>query len=134
MLQTSQLFTAPSMIERHIRYKRIKSNHDSLPETWLKSSLEQVSLEGKLNGKWDQYGLTKLRTLDSFSGMQDTGRNIKGTLAFTPIQAAERLQPALASQLLWITALLSTGEANTLKTWTLLRPGPSLRLPVSNRI
>ena len=81
MLQILQSFRALATKERHIQYKRIKSNHDSSFEKWPKSGLEQVNLDSKLNGKRGQYEFTRFRILDSTPGMQDTGRKLRRTLA-----------------------------------------------------
>lgn len=94
-----QLFTVISVIIQHIWYKGINNKQDS-SEKWPKSSLQQMNLEGKLSGKWGQHEFTKFRILCSFLGLQDIGRKIVCTLIFTPIQAAERLQPTPVSQLI----------------------------------
>lgn len=80
-----QLFTVISVIIQHIGYKDINSNQDS-SEKRPKSSLEQMNLEGKRNGKWGQYEFTKFRILCSFLGLQDIGRKIMYTLVFTPFR------------------------------------------------
>lgn len=80
-----QLFTVISVIIQHIGYKDINSNQDS-SEKRPKSSLEQMNLEGKLNGKWGQYEFTKFRILCSFLGLQNIGRKIMCTLVFTPLR------------------------------------------------
>lgn len=117
---------------RYIQYTE-NENHDSLLEKWPKSSLEQVNLQHKLNGKWDQHKCIKSRVPGTFLGLQDTGRRTEHTgwslrlglvlTGFRPCSSS-RVTPAHASQVVALDhGMLSYTEVNAVKTLTLSRPG-----------